>query len=348
MFSGFASQFAQFNIPSNYEAWFRCYPIAMMSDLIRKEDANFGGKIFLPPSSLNQLTQLNIRYPMLFELENEALGIKTHSGVLEFVAEEGRAYLPQWMMETLQVQPGSLIKVANADLPSGSFVRIQPQSEEFLDISDPKAVLENCLRKFSTLTVDDIIQISYNEKLYHIKVLEVKPESVTHSICVVETDLETDFAPPPGYEEKMEKLQKENKERAAALQKNPNSNADIANRHVVTELGSIGSQINYDQLLEKGKKGNEKWEGKGFKLSGKGKSTEKIESKNNNANFDNVKTLKLDGPPVPLNLEPNVLFFGFPYIPPALEENEKDKQDSKTNAFQGEGQSLRVNRKRKK
>ena len=48
--------------------------------------------------------------------------------------------------------------------------------------------LENVLRNFSTLTRDDIIQIHYNEKIYEIKVLEVKPGN--DGISIVETDLE--------------------------------------------------------------------------------------------------------------------------------------------------------------
>lgn len=51
--------------------------------------------------------------------------------------------------------------------------------------------LENALRNFSTLTLGDIIQINYNDKVYAIKVLDVKPNFEEHSgISIVETDLE--------------------------------------------------------------------------------------------------------------------------------------------------------------
>jgi len=36
---------------------------------------------------------------MLFQIRNDATGLSTHCGVLEFVAEEGRAYLPQWVWD---------------------------------------------------------------------------------------------------------------------------------------------------------------------------------------------------------------------------------------------------------
>ncbi len=62
--------------------------------------AAYGGKIFLPPSALEKLTRLHIEYPMLFELINGAVvgGKVTHAGVLEFIAEEGKVYLPHWVL----------------------------------------------------------------------------------------------------------------------------------------------------------------------------------------------------------------------------------------------------------
>lgn len=51
----------------------------------------------MPPSALDQLTRLNINYPMLFKLTNKNTGRVTHSGVLEFVADEGKVYLPYWV-----------------------------------------------------------------------------------------------------------------------------------------------------------------------------------------------------------------------------------------------------------
>lgn len=51
----------------------------------------------MPPSALDQLTRLNIVYPMLFKLTNPREGRITHCGVLEFVADEGKIYLPYWV-----------------------------------------------------------------------------------------------------------------------------------------------------------------------------------------------------------------------------------------------------------
>lgn len=48
----------------------------------------------MPPSTLNTLTRLNITFPMLFKLSNKINKKQTHCGVLEFVADEGKIYIP--------------------------------------------------------------------------------------------------------------------------------------------------------------------------------------------------------------------------------------------------------------
>lgn len=53
--------------------------------------------VIMPPSALEQLTRLNINYPMLFKLTNKKTARVTHSGVLEFVADEGKVFLPLWV-----------------------------------------------------------------------------------------------------------------------------------------------------------------------------------------------------------------------------------------------------------
>ena len=104
-------------------------------------------------------------------------------------------------MSSLLLEEGSLVRVKNVTLPLGKFVKLQPQSVDFLDISDPKAVLEKAISNFSALTKGDIITIKYNSRLYDIFIMETKPESAPGGISVIETDLEVDFAPPVGYKE---------------------------------------------------------------------------------------------------------------------------------------------------
>ena len=49
--------------------------------------------------------------------------------------------------------------------------------QDFLDISNPKAVLETTLRGYSCLTKGDCICLHYNNKRYYIDIVEAKPEA---------------------------------------------------------------------------------------------------------------------------------------------------------------------------
>src|SRR5215471_3575516 len=104
-------------------------------------------------------------------------------------------------MQTLLLEPGDLVQIKSTDLPAGRYTKLQAQSTSFLDISDPKAVLENAFRNFSCLTKGDVFTFSYNDQTYEMAVLETRPQTDQNAISVLETDLEVDFATPLGYEE---------------------------------------------------------------------------------------------------------------------------------------------------
>lgn len=114
---------------------------------------------------------LRIDYPMLFELNNPIASRVTHCGVLEFVADEGLIYLPYWvstilclkmsqlscylasnfsmilsilyclkMMENMLLQEGDKVQLKSTSLAKGTYVKLQPHTMDFLDISNPKAM----------------------------------------------------------------------------------------------------------------------------------------------------------------------------------------------------------------
>lgn len=179
---------------TSFEQNYRCYPMSF----IDKPQLENGDKVIMPPSALDRLASLRIDYPMLFELHNPATSRTSHCGVLEFIAEEGMIYMPYWMMENMLLSEGDIVRVKSATLPKGTYVKLQPHTKDFLDISNPKAVLETTLRNFSCLTVGDNIMVAYNNKKYYIDIIEAKPAS---AISIIETDCEVDFAPPLDYKE---------------------------------------------------------------------------------------------------------------------------------------------------
>ncbi|CAN4107453.1 unnamed protein product [Withania somnifera] len=178
----------------SFEQTYRCYP----ASFIDKPQIENGDKIIMPPSALDRLASLHIDYPMLFELRNADTERVSHCGVLEFIAEEGMIYMPYWMMENLFLREGDIVTVKNVTLPKGKYVKLQPHTKDFLDISNPKAILETTLRNFSCLTTGDSIMVAYNNKKYYIDIVETKP---SHAISIIETDCEVDFAPPLDYKE---------------------------------------------------------------------------------------------------------------------------------------------------
>lgn len=176
---------------------FRGFPVSF----IDRADLERGDKIVLPPSALDTLARLNIAYPMVFQIESRA-GMKTHCGVQEFIAEEGHANIPYWLMQNLGATEGEMLTIRNATLQKGTYVKFQPQTSDFLHIANPKAVLEATLRNFTCLTQGDSIAIAYNDKTYYINVLEVAPGE---AISIVETDVNVDFAPAADAKEEEER-----------------------------------------------------------------------------------------------------------------------------------------------
>uniref|UniRef100_A0A914ICQ3 Ubiquitin fusion degradation protein 1 n=1 Tax=Globodera rostochiensis TaxID=31243 RepID=A0A914ICQ3_GLORO len=145
----------------------------------RVNELNHGGKILLPNSCLDTLMRRNIQWPMLFKLTNLNPEVQkvTHAGVLEFLAEEGRCYLPSWLMNQLQLEEGDLILVEYKALPNATFAKFKPMSTDFYSVSNPRAMLEVELRKFSCLTKGDIIAVQYNDQVYEFQVKDLKPEN---------------------------------------------------------------------------------------------------------------------------------------------------------------------------
>ena len=94
------------------------------------------------------------------------------------------------MMRNLLLEEGNIINVQSTPLPVASFSKFEPQSSEFLDITNPKAVLENALRNFACLTAGDIVAIRYNDRVYELRVLETKPGS---AVSIIECDMDVRY-----------------------------------------------------------------------------------------------------------------------------------------------------------
>ncbi len=249
------------------------------------------------------------------------------------------------MLQTLHLDPGDLLQIKSTDLPSGTFTKLQAQSTSFLDITDPKAVLENAFRDYACLTVGDIFTFAYNDAIYSMSVLETKPTAAAKgAISVLETDLEVDFAPPVGYEEP--------KPRASG------TNTPVPGLPAggtVHSTGSMAKAINYPSIApsatsaaagERATSSNFLTSGhrlaakKGSKAPTPTASTPVAGASTNPPQPNLPKTARRTNGPQPLRLPPGKLFFGYE-IKPVKKKGEKGVVDEQKPKFEGQGQTLR-------
>ena len=123
---------------------------------------------------------------------------KSYCGVLEFSADEGTCILPIWLMNNLYLEEGAEIILRNVNLQKGNFMKIQPHQTAFIDLPDPKAILEQQLTNYACVFKGDTISINHNGADYLIDIVDCKPKD---QIVVIEADINVDFAPPLDYVE---------------------------------------------------------------------------------------------------------------------------------------------------
>lgn len=254
-------------------------------------------------------------------------------------------------MRTLDVETGDLLEIKSTSLAPASLVKLQPQSTSFLDISDPKAVLENAFRNFATLTQGDIFSFEYNDTIYDVAVLEVKPTSEKMGVSMLETDVSVDFAPPVGYVEP-------SASRGSGTS-TPKSVAGLPAGGMLHSQGTMAQAINYDAIapsatsVAQGEKAiSSHFLAGGHKLNSKKgantptpKASTPVAGASSNTPAPPVR--RINGPQ-PLRLAPNKLFFGYE-IKPVKTQADKDKENAGAQQphFTGQGQTLRGGAKRK-
>ena len=67
-----------------------------------------------------------------------------------------------------------MITLTSVTLPVASYSKFKPQQVDFLNITNPKAVLEKHLRSFACLSKNDMISIDYLGKEYELQIVETK------------------------------------------------------------------------------------------------------------------------------------------------------------------------------
>lgn len=194
-------EYGKKNIPL-FEDYYRCYSFSSFPENKMKDHQN-GGKIILPESVLEELIECGAEFPLMFKLTNRKKNISTHVGVLEFSRIEEKIFIPDWMITFLQIKEGCALDIESVVLKKGELIKIQPHSVNFLNLKNPKNILEYNLSKYSCLTVGDMITIKYGFDTYMLCVKETVPEN---AIYIIDCDLKVDFLEPVGYQEYLKNL----------------------------------------------------------------------------------------------------------------------------------------------
>lgn len=170
-----------------------------------RRDINAGNKVLLPDEILHTLSNMypvGLPYPMVFSVSSLKSRKTVYVGVLEFVAPQNQVVIPDWIYAQLQLNPSEMIRLGIVDqLPKATFAQIRPQKTEFIELPDPKSVLEIQLRNFICLTEGETISIRFANKEFLIDIVQLKPENQYKTGVIIDTDLVIDFATPLDYKE---------------------------------------------------------------------------------------------------------------------------------------------------
>ncbi|KAJ3514367.1 hypothetical protein NMY22_g14754 [Coprinellus aureogranulatus] len=286
-----------------------------------------GIEVIMSPSAAARLMHLEIESPWSFQLRNPSNpAASTHAGMLEFIAQEGVVHLPYWMMKTVRLNEGDPIRITGTELPKGKFVKLQAQPVLFLEISDPKAVLEQALRN---LTQGNIIENSYNSMVFGLLAMETKPGGLGEGISVLDTDLEVDFAAPVGYVEPERPKPAAPATMASKLKIDLDSQSRESSRPGSALSGGFeGAPTGQQTISKDGDHWGETLAGR--KTKGKGISHRKVEQVPEGSKIirtDNRKIVTADiwdtrvKVPAALNLPFGRLFFGFNALQPSCTYN---------------------------
>lgn len=155
-------------------------------------------QVLLPASLLERvIPEGGIKTVLLFQICRTGRPKPVqYVGVKEFSAPDQCIVCPRWIMDALQIQDGDAVDIVNADIPKGTYVKLQPVTPDFHDVPNHKAVLESAiLFHYTCLSRGDPIRFYYDGKVFKLFVEEYNPPDAP-AICVIDTDLLVDVSPP--------------------------------------------------------------------------------------------------------------------------------------------------------
>ncbi|KAG9299024.1 hypothetical protein G9A89_020337 [Geosiphon pyriformis] len=170
------------------------FVLAELENLSRTRDTSFKTNQGDTLNTLSLAAPLPpLPYPLTFQILNPKTRLITYGGVLEFNSPDSKAYLPQWMYDSLSLEENQEVIIRLKELPKGTWVRFRPLSMEYREIVDYRAAFEAYLRShYTTLTCGEILKVKQGDSVYQFLVDSLKPEN---AVQIIDTDLEVEIVP---------------------------------------------------------------------------------------------------------------------------------------------------------
>ena len=190
----------------SYSVNLQCFSYSC-SDLNPDQIANMNctNKIRLPPSVLKHLMEdvgeKSLEFPLFFSVKNTHTMYSNTCAVHEFSSPEGVCNLPFHIMQDLSVNEGDNIEIQLVCLVNGSFIKLRPHKTKFIDLTNPKAVLEKYMSlDYPVVTKGHTILINYKDigEQFYIDIVDCEPAD---TIKIINTDVNVDFDTPCDYVE---------------------------------------------------------------------------------------------------------------------------------------------------
>lgn len=140
-----------------------------------QERVHCGGRILLPPVCLNEIQSLRMVYPLQFKIST--IGPKpkvVYAAMLEFTAERGTVIVPDWMADHLGFKKNTpVVTLETCSLSGANIIKLQPHTQDFIALADPRAVLERHLVDYPVLMSGASIVIRHAKHEFRLKITEL-------------------------------------------------------------------------------------------------------------------------------------------------------------------------------
>ena len=178
----------------------RAYGLIFSEHSLTSELEN-SNKTLLPAACIPDLDlDAGTTYLEIKNLENDKTVI---CAVHEYTESPGIIFIPSGIMNNINLHDGNnVIVTQRTNISKGEYIKIKPMKKAFIDLPNPKAILERHISQFyPILSENEIITIKHNNDLYHIQIVETKPNKV---IQTTDCDINLDFDRPADMPEETE------------------------------------------------------------------------------------------------------------------------------------------------